>query len=85
MKLDLCFPSVIYLVLAVGSLLLTMVAPMTPLITVIPRVIIMGTMLVLMQVFCRYGYSRVSWFILFLMFFLPVILLLPLFVLPFIV
>lgn len=81
MKLDLCLPTILYLVLAVGSLLAALATPIESMGTILPRAVVMGTMAVLLEVLCRYGYKRVSWFILFLMFLLPVILMFPLVVL----
>jgi hypothetical protein len=83
MKLDLCLPTILYLVIAVGSVLLALVSPMASVATVGPRVVMMGTMAVLLEVLCRYGYKRVAWVILALMFVLPMVLMFPLFMVIF--
>jgi hypothetical protein len=83
MKLDLCLPTILYLVVAVGSLLLALATPVQSMGTILPRAVMMGTMAVLLEVLCRYGYKRVAWVILALMFVLPMVLMFPLFMVIF--
>lgn len=83
MKLDLCLPTILYLVVAVGSLLLALATPVQSMGTILPRAVMMGTMAVLLEVLCRYGYKRVAWVILALMFVLPMVFMFPLFMVIF--
>jgi len=60
----LCLPAIIYLVIALGALLVAPVAAF-------PMVVAIVVTTIVLQLLCKGGYRNVSWFLLVLMFLLP--------------
>lgn len=74
---SLCMPTMIYLVLAIGSILFSMVAGVGGM-PLISQLVMFAPIAVILEMLCRYKYVNVAWFILSFLLLAPMMITSPL-------
>lgn len=76
--LTLCLPTILFLVLAVGSILATTAATGNVMAAVASQAITLATMAAVIELLCRYGYRNIAWWVVAFLVVAPIAIMFPL-------
>lgn len=74
----LCLPTIIFLVLALGSILATTAGTGNVMASVASQAITLATMGAVIELLCRYGYKNIAWWVVAFLVLAPVAIMFPL-------
>jgi len=74
----LCLPTIIFLVLAIGSILASTTGTGNVVASVASQAITLATMAAVIELLCRYGYKTIAWWVVAFLVLAPVAIMFPL-------